>query len=116
MFDLLKSSVDRVLTNLGRFEYRGEEFTIRRHEFAPVTLRVRGDVRSFEVDLVPSLQYDFGSKCFILDFKGLNIFHRKVPSTRDNQAGDQLERYVQHDPGDKEVHGHLPPSRGREKV
>ena len=67
MFDLLKSSVDRVLTNLGGFEYRGEEFTIRRHEFAPVTLRVRGDVRSFEVDLVPSLQYhDF--RYFKLNF------------------------------------------------
>ena len=59
MFDLLKSSVDRMLTNLGGFEYRGEEFTIRRHEFAPVTLRVRGANRSCEVDLVPSFQYDF---------------------------------------------------------
>ena len=59
MFDLLKSSVDRVLTNLGGFEYMGEEFTIRRHEFAPVTLKVRGSDRSCEVDLVPSFQYDF---------------------------------------------------------
>ena len=79
MFDLLKSSVDRVLTNFGRFEYRGEEFTIRRHEFAPVTLRVRGDVRSFEVDLVPSLQYDFGYKMFYSGFQGFKYFPPKGP-------------------------------------
>ena len=65
MFDLLKSSVDRVLTNLGGFEYRGEEFTIRRHEFAPVTLKVRGADRSCEVDLVPSFQYDFRYNLFL---------------------------------------------------
>ena len=59
MFDLLKSSVDRVLTNLRGFEYEGEQFTIRRHEFAPVTLKVKGSVSNFEVDLVPSFQYDF---------------------------------------------------------
>ena len=71
MFDLLKSSVDRMLTNLGGFEYRGEEFTIRRHEFAPVTLRVRGADRSCEVDLVPSFQYDFRYNLFYNGFLGL---------------------------------------------
>jgi len=59
MFDLLKSSVDRVLTNLRGFEYEGEQFTIKRHEFAPVTLKVKSSVSNFEVDLVPSFQYDF---------------------------------------------------------
>ena len=63
MFDLLKSSVDRVLSNVRTFEFGGTEFTIRRHEFAPVTLRVRGPEpgdANFEVDLVPSFQYNFG--------------------------------------------------------
>ena len=48
-----------MLTNLRGFEYEGEQFTVRRHEFAPVTLRVKGSVRNFEVDLVPSFQFDF---------------------------------------------------------
>ena len=75
MFDLLKSSVDRVLTNLGGFEYRGEEFTIRRHEFAPVTLKVRGADRSCEVDLVPSFQYDFRyNLCLCLWIPSVYVF------------------------------------------
>ena len=40
----------------------------------------------------------------------------KLPSPRDNRASDQLERHVQYDPGDQEVHGHLPPSRRPEDV
>ena len=76
MFDLLKSSVDRVLTNLRGFEYEGEQFTIRRHEFAPVTLRVKGSVRNFEVDLVPSFQFDFRyTICFRLDYSVFICFH-----------------------------------------
>lgn len=30
-----------------------------RHEYAPVTLKISGPGASFEVDLVPSLQFNF---------------------------------------------------------
>ena len=60
MFNLLKSSVDRALQTIGQFEYQGRLFTVRRHEFAPVTLKVYGDGEFLaEVDLVPSLEFDF---------------------------------------------------------
>lgn len=60
MFNLLKSSVDRTLQNFNhQFQYQGRVFTVRRHEYAPVTLKVEGDGVFFEVDLVPSIEFDF---------------------------------------------------------
>lgn len=62
MFNLLKSSVDRTLQNFNhQFQYQGRVFTVRRHEYAPVTLKVEGDGVFFEVDLVPSIEFDFRS-------------------------------------------------------
>ena len=62
MFNLLKSSVDRSLQKInGQFKYQGRVFTVRRHEYAPVTLKVQDDRGEifFEVDLVPAIEFDF---------------------------------------------------------
>ena len=62
MYDLLKSAVDRAITNIGQFTYNGQQFKIARHEYAPVTLKVTsitGPKSFFEVDFVPSFQFDF---------------------------------------------------------
>ena len=60
MFNLLKSSIDRVLTSLElRLQYQGHTYTVTRHEFAPVTLVCSGNGIHFEVDFVPSLKFDF---------------------------------------------------------
>jgi len=61
MFELVKSSVDRALRTVGVFYYQGSEFRVTRHEYAPVTLKISGPGASFEVDLVPSLQFNFNS-------------------------------------------------------
>ena len=61
MFNLLKSTVDRALQSVDhQFEFRGQVFSVRRHEFAPVTLKVRAlsSHEFFEVDLVPSLEFN----------------------------------------------------------
>merc|ERR1711915_20183 len=60
MFNLLKKAVDRVLTKMSlTLDYQGHEYRITRQEFAPVTLKVVGNGMSFEVDLVPSIKYNF---------------------------------------------------------
>ena len=62
MYDLLQRTVDRAITNVRIFTYRGQQFRITRHEFAPVTLKVTsitGPESFFEVDFVPSFQFDF---------------------------------------------------------
>lgn len=62
MYDLLQRTVDRAITNVRTFTYRGQQFRITRHEFAPVTLKVTsvtGPESFFEVDFVPSFQFDF---------------------------------------------------------
>ena len=59
MFQFLKSSVDRVLSRDNVYYYEGERFKVTRHEFAPVTLKVRGENHFFEVDLVPAFEFNF---------------------------------------------------------
>ena len=60
MFNLLKSSIDRVLTGLDlTLHYQGDTFRVTRHEYAPVTLVCSGTGIFFEVDFVPSLKFDF---------------------------------------------------------
>ena len=59
MFQFLKSCVDRVLSKGNVFYYEGEMFTVTSHEFAPVTLKVRGENHFFEVDLVPAFEFNF---------------------------------------------------------
>merc|ERR1712126_189387 len=62
MYDLLKSTVDRAITNVGQFTFNGQKFKITRHEYAPVTLKITsitGPESFFEVDFVPSFQFDF---------------------------------------------------------
>ena len=62
MYNLLQRTVDRAITNVRTFTYRGQQFRITRHEFAPVTLKVTsvtGPESFFEVDFVPSFQFDF---------------------------------------------------------
>ena len=60
MFNLIKKSVDRVLTEMSvTIVYDGKAYRVTRHEYAPVTLKVVGHGMSFEVDLVPSLKFDF---------------------------------------------------------
>ena len=60
MFNMIKKSVDRVLTEISlTVEYKGETYRVTRHEYAPVTLKVVGNGMSFEVDLVPSIKFDF---------------------------------------------------------
>ena len=62
MYDLLLSTVDRAITYIHHFTYKRQEFRITRHEFAPVTLKVTSVSDPeifFEVDFVPSFQFDF---------------------------------------------------------
>jgi len=60
MFNMIKKSVDRVLTEISlTVQYKGETYRVTRHEYAPVTLKVVGNGMSFEVDLVPSIKFDF---------------------------------------------------------
>ena len=66
MFNLLKSSVDRVLQSTGNtINYKGRIYRVTRHEFAPVTLKVVSledmEPVMFEVDLVPSLRLGLGA-------------------------------------------------------
>ena len=63
MFNLIKSSVDKVLTNESQtIKFEGKIYRVTRHEFAPVTLKVVSlddwDPMSFEIDLVPSLKLE----------------------------------------------------------
>lgn len=63
MFGLIKSCIDRVLSGHGHtILYKGRMYRVTRHEFAPVTLKVTSledlEPMQFEVDLVPSLQFD----------------------------------------------------------
>ena len=63
MFDLLKSSVDKVLTREAQsITHQGNMYRVTRHEFAPVTLKVVSldsfQPVSFEIDLVPSIKLD----------------------------------------------------------
>ena len=63
MFNLLKSSVDKVLTYQAQtISHKGHMYRVTRHEFAPVTLKVVSldnfQPMSFEIDLVPSLKLD----------------------------------------------------------
>ena len=60
MFNLIKKSVDRVLTEISlTVKFEGKTYRVTRHEYAPVTLKVVGNGMSFEVDLVPSIKFDF---------------------------------------------------------
>jgi len=60
MFNMIKKSVDRVLTEISlTVQYKGETYRVTRHEYAPLTLKVVGNGMSFEVDLVPSIKFDF---------------------------------------------------------
>jgi len=62
MFDLLKSSIDRVLTGLGgTLQYQGQSYRVTRQEAAPVTLVCSGSGINFQVDFVPSFKYDVRS-------------------------------------------------------
>ena len=61
MFNLLKTTVDRVLTSLGQtMEYEGRSYRVTRHEFAPVTLEIRAvdGSRRCEVDLLPAIKLE----------------------------------------------------------
>merc|ERR1711892_606962 len=60
MFNMIKKSVDRVLTEISlTVKFEGKTYRVTRHEYAPVTLKVVGNGMSFEVDLVPSIKFDF---------------------------------------------------------
>jgi len=60
MFNLMKKSVDRVLTEISQtVQYQGGAYRVTRQEYAPVTIKVVGQGVSFEVDLVPSIKFDF---------------------------------------------------------
>ena len=73
MFNLLKKAVDRVLTKMSlTLDYQGHEYRITRQEFAPVTIKVVGNGMSFEVDLVPSIKYNFDA------LKGNNLLIKHV--------------------------------------
>ena len=56
MYDLLKGSVEQSVGT--PFSYKGGRFTVTIHEFAPVTLRVYGQDRFLEIDLVPAFELD----------------------------------------------------------
>ena len=63
MFNLIKSTVDKVLTNEDNYiRYENHWYRITRHENAPVTLKVismdKCPTMSFEIDLVPSLKLE----------------------------------------------------------
>ena len=52
MFNMIKKSVDRVLTEISlTVKFEGKTYRVTRHEYAPVTLNVIGNGMSFEVDL-----------------------------------------------------------------
>ena len=75
MFNLVKSSVDRVLQSTGNtINYQGRIYRVTRHEFAPVTLKVVSledmDPVMFEVDLVPSLRLGLGALDNYPDLQG----------------------------------------------